>query len=146
MHPTVDEQLAGARRLMELVMAESGLSDAAMARLTDAARLVRRVERSWAEVLAFLTADNRATAAVLGELADRLPDELAAAIGAERAAAFEPDEGEVAAAHDRNQRLRALLAEAAPQLDADDRRLVARHLRHRLEHDPTSRRPARSTP
>jgi hypothetical protein len=45
MRPTVDEQLAGARRLMELVMAEPGLSDAAMARLTDAARLVcRRLE------------------------------------------------------------------------------------------------------
>ena len=149
MRPTVDEQLAGARRLVERVAAEAALSGASAARLTDAARLLRRVEASWASVLPFLAADNAATAELLAELSGQLPEELTAPIAAELAART-PEPGrcelDVAAASARNRRLRALLADAVPLLGPDGRRRVARHLRRRLELDPTHRPPARSQP
>ena len=147
MRPTVDEQLAGARRLVELVAAEVALPDASAARLAEAARLLRHVEASWALVLPFLAADNEGTAELLAELSHQLPEELRPSIGAELAAATPGREGlDVAAASARNRRLRALLADAVPLLGPDGRRRVARHLRRRLELDPTHRPPARSQP
>ena len=149
MRPTVDEQLAGARRLVELVAAEAALPEASVARLTEAARLLRRVEASWASVLPFLAADNAATAELLAELSSQLPEEFRPSIGAELAARTpEPErcELDVAAASARNRRLRALLADAVPRLGPDGRRRVARHLRRRLELDPTHWPPARRRP
>ena len=145
MHPTIDEQLAGARRLLEEVAAEPGLPDAGLARLANVDRLLRRVAGTWATVLDFLVSDSDATARLLTDLAPRLPASLAVAVHAELALASRPDIEATAvdAANARNQRLRALLADAVPLLGDEDRRAVGRHLRNRLEHDPTTRRLAR---
>lgn len=147
MHPTTDEQLAGARRLIDLVRTTETLSPASQGRLDDAARILRRVEATWSALLPFLSADNEATAELLGELTDRLPEELAATAEHELAAALAEADGDAHlvfdVVHARNQRLRALLDAAIPHLDQAGRRRVADHLRRRIDLDPTLTRAPR---
>ncbi len=137
MHPTAEEQLAGVRRLLEAVAADEDLSTASAARLTDAGRILRRLQASWAGVAPFLAADNDASAGLLAQLAPHMP------VAAEEP---EPEPDSAEDVDQRNRRLRGLLAETIPHLDEDARRRVARHLRHRLDRDPTQRRAPRSAP
>jgi len=145
--PTVDQLLGASRRLLGEVAAEGGLGPQAAGRLELADRLLRQVARTWAEVGPFVAADADATAALLGELAGRLPEALAAAVAAEATAEVAPGRGGGGDALEaRARRWRQLLAEAVPHLGADDRRRVAQHLRRRLDADPTLRRPAARPP
>ena len=144
MHPTVDEQLRGVRRLLQIVAADDGLSPAATEALADASRILRRLQSSWAQVPAFLASDNRATAAVLTEIAPLLPAELAADAVAMASGCAEPHlaDLDLAAVHERNKALRALLAQAVTALPHDDagaraRRVIAAHLCQRLARDPS---------
>ena len=61
MHPTTEEHLAAVRRLLEGVAADPGVSDSSRVALDEAARRLRRVERSGAARLPFLVRDNRAS-------------------------------------------------------------------------------------
>jgi hypothetical protein len=133
MHPTVDEQLRGIDRLLRAVAADDGLSPDAAEALADASRMVRRLELSWPQTLNFLERDNRATEAVLADVAPLLPPEFAAAssrLGADSTTA-----------HERNQALRGLLADAIVALpDGDNgaraRTAIAAHLRERIDRNP----------
>lgn len=120
--------------------------------LADAGRLLRRLEGTWAEILPFLVADSRATAALLVDLAPLLDGELATAIAdaaartAGGSATLHELQIAVAAAH--NDELRGLLSDAIASLPDDEagRRATAAigaHLRRRLDADPTNARPGR---
>jgi hypothetical protein len=65
MHPTVDEQLAGIARLLDVVASESELSDASAEAMANARRLLTQVGRSWAELLPFYVGDSAALACLL---------------------------------------------------------------------------------
>ena len=145
MHPTVEEQLRGIARLLAIVALDDALSPASAEALADATRMLRRMQATWRRVPAFLAHDNQATAAVLGEIAPLLPAEMAASVAA--AVAAHPGESplgdlDVVAVDERNQVLRALLAQAIAALPRDDagtraRAAIAAHLRQRVERDPT---------
>ncbi len=155
MHPTVDEQLRGIGRLLEQVAAGSGLAPASADALDEARRRLRRLEGSWAQVLPFLTADNRATAELLAELAPLVAGALAHEVAA---AAHEADRAptpaaalDVAAVAARNDELRALLATVIAALPGGDagraaRLAVVAHARRRLDADPLNARGPRPAP
>ena len=125
MHPTVDEQLRGVRRLLDgVVEADGGLLSArSAAALDDARRIVRRLEWSWSLVLPFLDWDNRATEALLAELAALVPAAVPAGstgggggAATQTPAAAHPPELHFALAHERNLALRARLTAAVANL------------------------------
>lgn len=111
MQPTIDTQLAAVRRSLAALAGEQGLSAEADATLGDAAKALERVERSWALVLPYLVCDNAALGELLSELAPRLPEDLRAEIKAATASEIS-DQLDVAAADERNEALRGLLARA----------------------------------
>jgi hypothetical protein len=132
-HPTVDEQLRGVGRLLQIVAADADLSPESTEALAEASRILRRLEASWPHMAPFLESDNRATAAILGHLAPLLPARLAAA-------ASRPD-ADTTPAHERNNVLRALLAEAIVALPSGQagtraRADIAAHLRERIDRNP----------
>lgn len=156
MHPTVDEQLRGIGRLLEQVAAGGGLAPASADALDEARRRLRRLEGSWAQLLPFLTADNRATAELLAELAPLVAGALAHEVAA--AAAHEAERAptpaatlDVAAVAARNDELRALLATVIAALPGGDagraaRLAVVAHARRRLDADPLNARGPRPAP
>ena len=144
MHPTVDEQLRGIRRLLQIVVADEPLSPSSTEVLADATRMLRRLEASWGHVLAFLVADNQAMVGLLSDVAPLLGADLgtdiAATLAAHRAAPGQRDL-DVGVAHERNMALRALLARAVTTLPDDDtgrsaRVAITAHLRQRLDRHP----------
>jgi hypothetical protein len=131
--PTVEEQLRGVGRLLQVVAADADLSPESTEALAEASRMLRRLEVSWPHMVPFLDSDNRATAAVLEQVAPLLPAELAAA-------ASRPDAA-ISPAHERNQVLRALLAQAIVALPggeagAQARTAIGAHLRERVDRNP----------
>ncbi len=156
MHPTIDEQLQGVRRLLDAVAADPGLTPTSGAALADATRLLRRIEGTWARVLPFLVLDTRATAALLDELAPLLPEPLAtdvrATVRGERSGPhLEPEQLDPAGAAARNVEVRTLLSAAIAALPDDEpgrraRRAVVAHARRRLEADPLNARAPKAPP
>lgn len=142
MHPTIDEQLNGALRLLDVLETESELSTASRELLTNVRRLLGKVQRSWAVQLPFHTADNRA----LAELLARTAPLVGPALVADVEAAAPGGDGELqldaAAVATRNTELRALLSRVitglprSPEGDAA-RAEIGDHLRHRVDTDPT---------
>lgn len=127
----VSQHLAGARRLLEAVAAEPGLSPAGTAAVADARRLLRQAATAWPDALAFLVDDNRRLAELLAGLG----------IAAGTSADDPTDPGfSVGPAHRRNVALRGHLADAADSLDATQVAAAARALRARLDRDPANRR------
>ncbi len=127
----VSQHLAGARRLLEAVAADPGLSPAGTAAVADTRRLIRQAATAWPDALAFLVDDNRRLAELLAALGPGLgvgTDDGSAAASA------------VGPAHRRNVELRGRLADATDQLDTAQITTVARALRHRLDRDPANRR------
>ncbi len=151
MHPTPDEQLQAVLRRLDEVNAEPSLPPPAREALDDARRLLRRLERSWAQRLPFLLLDNHLAVELLRSLAPLLPD-LSAEIDAataEHSSVTAPTSPrstvDEATAHDLNKRLQGLLGRAVHLLpdgaegDAGRAR-IADHLRSRLAADPTLNR------
>lgn len=144
MEPTVAAQLRAIRRLVDEAAADAGLGDGAAQALTMASSQLRRLEGAEAARLPFLVEDNRATAALLAELAVLAP-ELAPP------APPSPDPEAVvseAVAARRNVELRALLARAVHVLPDDApgdaaRARVVELLRARLTRNPSLNRPLR---
>jgi len=135
MRPTVAEQLAVIRRIVDTARADTASDPAAgAAALELASGQLRRLERSEPHRLSFLVEDNLSTAELLTDLAVLVPALAPPAVG--------PDDGpgeDTAAA--RNDRLRALLVRAVHELpDTPDgdagRARIAAHLRRRVERNP----------
>lgn len=142
MHPTIDEQLHGAQRLLDAVEAESELSTASQESLTNVRRLLKQVARSGAVLLPFHTADN----ATLGELLVRTGPLVGQALAAEVDAAVHMTRAgsglHVGAVSTRNAELRALLTRVVVALprspDGDTARTEIRdYLRRRVDADPS---------
>lgn len=120
MRPTIDEQLAGAVRLLRLAEDDPATTPAVAELVRNARRLVERVGGSWSVAPAFLDTDSAATAALLGR--DPGP-------------ALAPDLGAAAA---RNEALRGALSARVRELPAGpERAAIGEHLRRRVDADPT---------
>ena len=135
MHPTIDEQLGGALRLLDVLETEDELSTASQEVLANVRRLLGKVQRSWSAQLPFHTADNAALTALLERTAP-LVDPALVPTGA----AVEPLDAVAVAT--RNSELRALLSRVVtglPHCPAGDaaRAEIGDHLRHRVDTDPT---------
>lgn len=127
----VSQHLAGARRLLEQVAADPGLSPGGATVVADVRRLIRQAATAWPDAQAFLVDDNRRLAGLLASLGVAAPSTVDASGDADVS---------VGPAHRRNVELRARLAEAVDSLDATQVATVARALRHRLDRDPANRR------
>ncbi len=140
MRPTIDDQLAGAERLLEGVAADPGLSEASRDLLTNARRLVRRADRASSGTWAFLAEDAGQVQRLLAELGPQVPalaDEIGAACAED--VPVVPDLDALAGRHED---LRELLARAVRELPPDGdgdaaRARVAARLRERVDTDPT---------
>jgi hypothetical protein len=116
--PTIDEQLAGAARLLRLAEDDPETTPGVAELVRNARRLVERVGSSWSAALPFLLDDNARTAALLGVAA--------------------PAAADLAAAAAVNEDLRAALSERVRELpDGPERAAIGAHLRARVAADPT---------
>lgn len=70
MHPTIDQQLAGARRLLAKVVDDPDLPSDSLALLANADRLISQVARVWATQPDLYRADNAAMTELLRSLND----------------------------------------------------------------------------
>ncbi len=147
--PTVDEQLAGIDRLLQLVAADPRLSAESGSLLRDARRQLDRLRSSIELRLPFLLWDNAASAAVLAGVAPLLPPELADEVVAATARSeADPTAGRSETEADlarRNDRLRDLLSAAITALPDDEAGTAARaaiidHLRARVDANPALNR------
>ncbi|SDP13565.1 hypothetical protein SAMN05660199_03249 [Klenkia soli] len=135
MHPTVDEQLTGALRLLDVLETEDELSTGGQEVLTNVRRLLGKVQRSWAAQLPFHTTDNAELTTLLNRTAPLVDPGLVPEDDAT------PPLDAVAVAT-RNAELRALLSRVVtglprtPEGDAA-RAEIGDHLRHRVDTDPT---------
>jgi hypothetical protein len=141
MYPTSEEHLAAVRRLLDEVTGDPGLSDASRRALEEAARRLRRVERSGAARLPFLVRDTRAGVALLAALPVTAKDIVAAVPEIDEAA-----EHHEPTAHELNMHVRELLSRAVRELPDDEegeawRARLAVHLRERIATDPSTNRP-----
>jgi hypothetical protein len=115
MQPTIEAELAGARRLLTPWEADDRLPAEAARDLKAVMRILQRLEHSWSRILPCLVSDNLRTTELLRELAPLSPPELRAEIDAVVSAQVPvPDLAvlDMAAANDRNERLRDLLSRA----------------------------------
>ncbi len=141
MHPTPEEQLRAIGRLVDGAAAVAEDVAASQAMLSEAGRLVRRLERSWSARLPFLIRDNELAAALLVEMSPSL-DSLRAEIDAIVGSLPRTDEP---TAHSTNKALQDLLARAVHDLPDDPtgdraRDQIVAHLRSRLAADPSINR------
>ncbi len=143
MHPTIDEQLHGAQRLLDLVEADSELSVASRESLTNVRRLLEQVGRSWSRLLAFRSEDNASLVALLARTAPLVGPELRDAVdGALRTAPLSGSDLDVAVVSARNDELRGMLARVIAELPTTPeghaaRAEIAVYLRRRVDADPS---------
>jgi hypothetical protein len=136
--PTIEAELAGARRLLTPWVADDRLPAEARGDLKAVVRILQRLEGSWSRVLPYLVSDNVTTTELLQELAPASSPELRAEIEAVVAAggpAPDPAALDVTAANDRNEQLRDLLTRAISGSDTARASVVA-GLRQSLENRP----------
>ena len=121
MRPTIDEQLLGAQRLLDLVEGSGDLSPGSAELLRNAQRLIRRVTTSWSTTVPFLVEDNATLTALLR---------------------LDPVTTDPALAAARNTELRGALARLIRELPGDAegrarRAEIGHYLRQRVAADPT---------
>jgi hypothetical protein len=137
-HPTIQEQLAGATRLLDAAIVEPGSPVAVIELVTNARRLVRQAERAWATLPVFHATDNAALVRLLADLEVDLPPGWSTAhVPLDLDQPAGPLElGE------RNAYLRSLLTDAIGQLSragrTDELRQVHHYLHDRALSDPSS--------
>ena len=141
-HPTIDEQLHGAQRLLDAVEADSQLSTASQESLTNVRRLLKQVTRSWAGVLPFHVQDNATLTELLAHTAPLAGPTLSAAIDGAVNATPAGSGLNIAVVSGRNAELRGLLARAIaelPRTTAGDiaRTEIGNYLRDRVNADPS---------
>jgi hypothetical protein len=76
MQPTPEADLRAIRDSLERLVASGEAPPAITPVLSDTIRSLRRLERSWSELLPYLATENNATRALLGELQPLVPAEL----------------------------------------------------------------------
>ncbi|HVW44332.1 MAG TPA: hypothetical protein VHC18_23585 [Amycolatopsis sp.] len=118
MRPTIDEQLAGASRLLRLAEADPEIAPGVAELVRNARRVVAQVSASWSAALPFLRKDNARIAALLGV------DEPMTTGLDETARRNEELRGEL------SRRIRALPP-------GPERAAIGAHLRSRVDADPT---------
>lgn len=138
MQPTIEAELAGARRLLTPWVGDERLPAEAAGDLKAVVRILQRLEGSWSRVLPYLVSDNVTTTELLQELAPASSPELQAEIETVIASGGptpDPAALDVTAANDRNEQLRDLLARAISGSDRARASVVA-GLRQSLENRP----------
>ena len=111
MRPTVEEQLLGTCRILEKVVAPCVADPYARTMLEGLIANLRMLTGALPAVAGFLSSDNLATAALLGQLQPVVAPDLAASI-ALALARPEPDAADMTALEQRNCDLRELLSQA----------------------------------
>ena len=111
MRPTVEEQLLGTCRILEKVVSPCVADPYARTMLEGLIANLRMLTGALPAVPGFLNSDNRATAALLGQLQSRVAPNLGASI-AQALARPEPDATDMTALEQRNCDLRELLSQA----------------------------------
>ena len=111
MRPTVEEQLLGTCRILEKVVSPSVADPYARTMLDGLIANLRMLTRALPAVPGFLNSDNRATAALLGQLQAAVAPDLAAAIALSLGQP-EPDAADMTALDRRNGELREFLSQA----------------------------------
>ena len=111
MRPTVEEQLLGTCRILESVVAPCVADPYARTILDGLIANLRMLTSALPAVPGFLQGDNRATAALLGQLQAVVAPELATRIAAALARP-EPDAADTVALDQRNAELRNLFSQA----------------------------------
>src|ERR1700721_1791804 len=101
MRPTIGEQLGGACRILEAVVAPEVAGTPAGDVLRGLVKNLRMLQTSWAAVLPFLHWDNELTAGLLARAVPSAPDALAQRIMTALAAEPARDPADVASAQDR---------------------------------------------
>lgn len=124
MRPTIDEQLTGANRLLDLVEQDPALPPGSAELVRNARRLISRVAGSWSRAMPFLVEDNARLASLLG-------------IESDSPAATDPTSVAV-----RNEELRGELSRTIRELPTDPqgqitRAAIGRYLLDRVANDPT---------
>lgn len=140
MHPTIDEQLEGIARLVERA-AERHPDDPSAKSLRTAAGTLRRIAGSWAEILPYLTRDNREMQRLLERFDSDLPKEVRARLGA--LVKEEVDPLSARAVEGRNRALRAVLADWVRRLPPSaeiPRAAIIACFRDRIARDPSAGR------
>ena len=151
MRPTVEEQLLGTCRILEKVVAPCVADPYARTMLEGLIANLRMLTGALPAVAGFLSSDNLATAALLGQLQPVVAPDLAASI-ALALARPEPDAADMTALEQRNCDLRELLSQAlsgsglTPAMrDAALKHMSARAARSPMRYVPTASPPAKAT-
>lgn len=143
MHPTIDEQLEGIARLIDRSVETAG-DGPESERLRTAAGTLRRISKSWALMLPYLTWDNENTVNLLENLEVDLSNDLLDRVRTIDSTPMDPLD--FVAVHDRNNALRGVLAHAIQSLPASAdtaRSAITSHVRERIARDPSSGRSRR---
>lgn len=130
MHPTIDEQLQGALRLLDVLDSMSGVSPDAREVLTNIGRVLRQAHKAAVSSAAFYREDNQELVELLTRLVPSSQD----------VAQIPWDPADSAATEvQRNTDLRGELCRVlgALKTDAPERAEVGRYLLRRVAHDPT---------
>ncbi len=151
MRPTVEEQLLGTCRILEKVVAPCVADPYARTMLEGLIANLRMLTGALPAVAGFLSSDNLATAALLGQLQPVVAPDLAASI-ALALARPEPDAADMTALEQRNCDLRELLSQALSgsgltlaMRDAALKHMSARAARSPMRYVPTASPPAKAT-
>jgi hypothetical protein len=141
-HPTIDEQLAGAHRLLDLAADDPGMPVGSAELLINVRRLLTQVRRSWSALPKFHKADNERLIALLTSTSDALTGPAVERINVALADLRSPA-GDPAEEAQRNAHLRDLLTQVIRELSHSDeghtaaRDSIAQYLRDRLVADPS---------
>lgn len=143
--PTVEAELAGARRSLAAIASEYQMPVEAARALSAVERTLQRVESTWSRLLPYLLADNAAATQLLDEIESLAPEPVRTDIRnaiATGEMVVDVESVEFTAVNERNELLRALLARVIAALPADAgvqgsaRTRIASYLRHSLETRP----------
>lgn len=121
MHPTLEEEIAGVRRILDDVVSDPALTFDTAAAVKDASAMLARLEKSWRKVAPYILADLAHLTPLLVDISRHLPDEMRRAIlvldaDQRRLADVAAD---IARADDLQRRARTLLSEAIELLPPD---------------------------
>lgn len=146
MQPTIEADLAGARRSLAAVIANETVAADASRDLRGVMRTLQRLEESWARVLPYLSSDNLRISELLRDLGPSCPDDLRSDIEAAVATSATGDDAgslDAAVANVRNESLRGLLSRTiaaqtpeAVEVNAVMRARIVACLRESLEERP----------
>ena len=137
MKPSIEEQLQGTCRVLEMVVAPCVTDPMARTMLDGLIANLRMLTGALPAVPGFLRHDSETTAQLLSTLSGSMPADLAARV-ANTLNTPDPDSADVAALDARNSGLRELLAQAVciEGLTAEQHRTIVQHMSERASRVP----------